>query len=286
MDKPKEASMARMDHPSIMIPLALLLSSAFGVVGCQTGVEPITGRPQFILFSPQQESELGLQAWMEIVEREDESSNRQRKEAVRRVGQRIASVVDRDYPGFNWEFRVFASDQANAFCLPGGRIGVYDGLFKYVDNDAELAAVIGHEVGHAVARHGAERMTQAMLVGLGALGVEAATRSQDEERRQRWLLAYGAAATFGYVLPYSRQHELAADHLGMIFMARAGYDPAAAISFWRKFARKPGSLDAIAQYVSTHPVGAQRVEQLHSILPRARLEYEKAENPAGLGVVY
>ncbi len=265
--------------------IGILLSAVFLGLGCQTATEPITGRPQFIMVSPDQERNMGRQAWEQLLEEKEESDKDEYKEAVRRVGEHLTSAVDQEYSGFDWQFRVFDSDQANAFCLPGGRIGVYNGLFEHLDNDAELAVVLAHEIAHAVARHGAERMTQAMLVSLGALGVEAATRGEREQRREQWLLAYAGLSTVGYLLPYSREHEYAADHLGMIFMAQAGYDPEAAITFWQNFADDPQPGEDILQYLSTHPVGSRRVQELRNILPRAREKYEQSEQ-RGLGEIY
>lgn len=266
--------------------LGLLFVPLIWTPGCQTATEPMTGRSQFIMVSEAQERNVGRQAWNQMLEEKEVSENQQYIQAVHRVGNRLTEVIDQEYAGFDWEFKVFASDQANAFCLPGGLIGIYEGLFEYTANDAELAVVMAHEIGHAVARHGAERMTQSMLVGLGALGVEAATRGEDARRREQWLLAYGGLSTIGYLLPYSREQEFAADHLGMMFMARAGYDPEAAISFWEKFADEPQPGENILQYVSTHPAGSRRIQRMHQLLPRAREKYENAPEQLGTGEVY
>lgn len=265
-------------------PALFIVVLFFFPSGCQTGTEPITGRSQFILVSPEQESRMGMEAWRKLIKENEQTENRHYQQAVERVGGHIAKAVDREYSGFSWEFRVFKSDQANAFCLPGGRVGVYDGLFKHLENDAELAVVLGHEIAHAVARHGAERMTQAMLINLGAIGLSAAMDNEEERKKERWILAYSGVTTFGYLLPYSRQHEYAADHLGMIFMARAGYDPAAAVSFWQRFADDENALSGIQQYLSTHPVGSERIKRLRSILFKAKLEYEVAPIKRNLGL--
>ncbi len=255
----------------------------FAATGCQTATEPVTGRSQFILTAPGQESRMGLQAWESILEEEKPSQNQAYVAAVKRVGTAVATTVDQ--PGFEWEFRTFASDQANAFCLPGGKVGVYDGLFKYIANDAELAAVIGHEIAHAVARHGGERMTQGMLQNLGALGLSVALSSKAEEEQTRWMAAYAGLTTVGVILPYSRTHEYAADEIGTMYMARAGYDPRAALTFWQKFGgdnQTPGMLE----FLSTHPVGQNRIARLKQIVPRARQEYQAAPVQRGLGASY
>lgn len=257
---------------------ALLLAT-----GCQTTTEPVTGRSQFILTAPGEEMRLGLQAWQDILAEEKPTPNQEYAAAVERVGAALVAQVGPDM--FDWEFRTFASEQANAFCLPGGKIGVYDGLFKYVDNDAELAAVIGHEIAHAVARHGGERMTQVMLQNLGALGLSAALGSKAEEDRARWMAAYAGVTTVGVILPYSRTHEYAADEIGTMYMARSGYDPRAALSFWEKFAGDSAA-PGIFEFLSTHPVGQNRINRLRQIIPRALLEYEAAPVQRGYGTTY
>jgi predicted Zn-dependent protease len=253
------------------------------MVGCQTAIEPITGRKQFILTDAQAEMRMGLDAWNEILGKEQLSQDKQKTAALKRVGGALSKVIDQS--SFEWEFQVFSSESANAFCLPGGKVGVYEGLFEFTVNDAELAAVVGHEIGHAVARHGGERMTQSILQNLGALGLSVALGSRAEEDRVRWMAAYVGVTTVGVVLPYSRTHEYAADELGMIYMARAGYDPAAAVSFWEKFS-KDSKTPSILEFLSTHPVGSKRLGRLREILPRAQLEYETAMFKHGLGQSY
>jgi predicted Zn-dependent protease len=251
--------------------------------GCQTAVEPITGRKQFILTDARTEMRMGLDAWNEIIAQEKPSQDRQKTAALKRVGNALSKAIDQ--PGFEWEFQTFQSEDANAFCLPGGKVGVYEGLFNFIANDAELAAVVGHEIGHAVARHGGERMTQSILQNLGALGLSVALGSAAEEERVRWMAAYVGVTTVGVILPYSRTHEYAADELGMVYMARAGYDPAAAVSFWEKFSQE-SKTPGILEFISTHPVGSKRLGRLREILPRAQLEYDAAGVKYGLGQVY
>ena len=262
-----------------LLPLAVAtLITVFGL-GC-TSVEPLTGRRQLILTSAQTEAELGMQAWSEIKKDEKPTTNPAYAEAVERVGRTIANVVNQ--PGFQWEFKTFASETANAFCLPGGKVAVYDGLFEYLDNDAELATVIAHEVAHAVARHGGERITQAMLVELGGIALSETLNDKEELHKEQWLLAYTGITTFGYKLPYSRTHEYSADELGLIYMARAGYDPNAALTFWEKFAGDKNSPRTI-EFLSTHPLGKNRIERLQTLMPRAEREYQNAPQPKGLG---
>jgi predicted Zn-dependent protease len=264
-----------------LLQLSALLGICLGLVGCVT--EPETGRTRLILTPRSMETSMGLDSWTDVKSQEKPSTNAKWNAAVVRVGRAVADSVNR--PDYSWEFQCFASDQANAFCLPGGKIAVYDGIFQHMDNDAELAAVIGHEVAHATARHGGERMTQAMAVSAGALALGAATSGQSEEAQQRWLLAYGGISTVGLVLPYSRVHEYSADRIGLIYMARAGYDPHAAISFWRKFAEGKGGGNA-SDFLSTHPADQKRIAELQKYLPEAMAEYNKAPKKYGFGEKY
>ena len=260
---------------------ALAALAAVAVVSCVT--EPETGRRRLILTSMSQEASLGQQSWTELTQSQPLSRDQAKTAAVQRVGTALSQVVTQS--GFEWEFKCFASDEMNAFCLPGGKVGVYEGLFKAFANDAEMAAVVGHEIAHATARHGGERMTYAMAVGLAGLGLNMALDSKASENRELWMAAYAGVTTVGVILPYSRVHEYEADEIGALYMARAGYDPRAAVAFWEKFAAgKSGA--AVPELLSTHPVDANRVARLKQVMPRALAEYEKAPQRRGLGVVY
>ena len=263
----------------------LALAAWLGVTlaGCQTATEPFTGRSQFILTSAGEETRLGLQGWTQTLQKEKPGTNAAHKAAVERVGKAVAAAANQ--PDYKWEFKLFESTQANAFCLPGGKVGVYEGLFKYVANDAELAAVMGHEVGHAIARHGGERMTEGMMVNVGAAGLAIALGSKDAQTRDRWLMAYTGISTVGYVLPFSRKHEYAADEIGLVLMAKAGYDPHAAVAFWQKFAAGTGG-SGTPEFLSTHPVGANRIQQLQTLMPKATVQYEMAPKRLGTGEVF
>lgn len=198
---------------------------------------------------------------------------------VKRVGQRIAAVAP--LPNAQWEFVVFDKpDVMNAFCLPGGKVGVYSGILKLTQNEAGLATVVGHEVSHAVARHGEERMSEGLLLqGIG-MGLAALTQSRPEAAQQLMQAAYGVGATVAVELPHSRKQELEADHLGLIYMARAGYDPQEAVAFWQRFKAyndKQGGGKPPA-FLSTHPVDDKRIEQLNELLPQAMAEYQKAKH--------
>ena len=253
-----------------LLPLALL--ACLILSGCAS--VPYTGRSQLVFMNQSEELSLGEQASKQILEKEKEEKGTASAARVERVGKRIAAVAER--PQFNWEFHTIPSDVLNAFCLPGGKVFVYTALLDLTQgNDNELAAVMGHEIAHAVARHGAERTSQAQLAALGQIaaqvGATAATGSA--ETGQSLGKGVGTLAQLGFLLPYSRTHETEADTIGIILAAKAGYDPRAAISFWRKMAaaNEGGEPPAL---LSTHPLNAQRIKDLETEMPKA-LEYYK-----------
>ncbi|HHC72808.1 MAG TPA: M48 family peptidase [Thiotrichales bacterium] len=254
---------------------ALLLGAALALGGgCAT--VPDTGRSQLILIDPKTEMRMGLTAFEEIKESTPISQDREARALVERVGRRIAAVAP--LPGARWEFVLFDEpDTLNAFCLPGGKVGVYTGLLQITRDETGLATVIGHEVAHAVARHGAERISEGMLFELGAAALSVATRKEDSKTRQQILAAYGIGGTLGLMLPHSRRQELEADRLGLLYMARAGYDPRAAIDFWKRFRawnEKEGG-ETPPEFLSTHPLDETRIHALQEFLPRALEEYRK-----------
>jgi len=261
------------------LPFVSLLTALVLTTGCMT--EPFTGRKQFLLTSMASETKLGLQSWNEVLSTEKVSTDAKMNAAMQRVGNNLKQAANQ--PDFQWEFKVIASDQANAFCLPGGKVAVYSGLFKYVANDAELAAVVGHEIAHAVARHGGERMSQAMAVNFGASVVNLLLSKETSASQQRWMMAYTGVSTVG-LLAYSRTHEYAADEIGLFYMARAGYDPKGAVDFWNKFSQaNAGKGSPIGDFLSTHPLDSKRIAKLREIESKATLEYEIAPRRFGYG---
>jgi len=247
-----------------------------GLPACATVQE--TGRKQVILMSPEQEASMGFQAFAEIKKQEKISTDPAVNARIQRIGKRIAGAVGRDLPNAQWEFVVFESDQLNAFALPGGKVGFYTGLIKLAESDDEIAVVMGHEIAHVTSRHGAERQSQALLIGLGGVALGAGLRN--DENREYWMLAYGVGSTLGS-LAYSRDHETEADVVGLRFAARAGYDPRAAASFWRKMATKETG-GRPPKLLSTHPPTADRIANLERMAPALMPLYEQSK--AGLGV--
>ncbi len=254
--------------------LSLCLSLLLGA--CAT--VPHSGRSQLLLTSETEEMKIGENAWRELLNQEKIDSNPELNAALQRVGANIAAVVDK--PEYKWEFKLFSSETANAFCLPGGKVGVFTGLFSYAANDAELAAVVGHEIAHAIARHGGERMSHQAFYELGAATVSATTQGNPA-----WQQIYGITAATAMILPYSRSQEYEADYLGLLFMAKAGYDPNAAVTFWKKFGQS-GSSERITQYLSTHPAGEYRIQEISEKMAEAMKSYRDAPVKRGLGKIY
>lgn len=242
--------------------IIFLLLTGFTAFIPACGIVPYSGRSQMIMTTVEEENKLGDEAWKEVLETSKLSSSTLYTSAVDRTGKAIAEAARNDAPGFQWEFKLIEDQQANAFCLPGGKIAVYSGLFDFADNDAELAAVIGHEVGHAIARHGGERMSHDLVRDAGG-AILSSTAQSDAV-----LAAYGIGTTLGASLPYSRAQEYEADYIGLILMAKAGYDPQSAITFWEKFS-KVGSKSKISAFLSTHPLGAERIKRMNRHMQEA-----------------
>ena len=253
------------------LALLLLAAAALTLSGCYT--VPETGRQAVILISPNEEVVLGAQSFAELRKKEKVSDDPIHNERVRRVGQRIAAAVGDALPQAKWEFVVFESEDANAFALPGGKVGVYTGLLKLAETDDELATVMGHEVAHVTARHGAERMTQVLGAALAGAAVEVAT--QDSSKRDHWRVAYGVGATLG-TLTFSRSHESEADFIGLKYAARAGYDPRASITFWKKMAASSKG-PRPPKWLSTHPPQEERIARLQGWIPGVLPLYEQAK---------
>jgi len=246
-----------------LVKVSLTIVSTIVLSGCMSGK-----------MSPQQESNLGAQQEQQMLRKVKLIRSGQYYNAVRNVGSRIASVSGR--PDFKWKYHLVANNkQANAFVLPGGKVFVYSGLFKYAANESELAAVIGHEVAHALRSHGvksAARQQKAGLVG-ALLQVGMGVAGINKQTAQTVNQVYGQSATLGYIKPYSRQNETAADSIGLMLMAEAGYDPRAALTFWNKFGKHN---QRIPEYMSTHPAPASRIANIKKLMPDAMALYNKS----------
>ena len=247
------------------VTAALLGAMGWIATGCETA--PITGRSQMILLSDAQATQMGVEAYQQIMSKAKPSTNQSYINRVRTIGQRIAAVSGQ--PDLKWEFNVIEDKTPNAFALPGGKVAVHTGLFTVAKDDNQLAAVMAHEVGHAIARHGSERISTQMAVQLGLTGLGAAA---GQDYAQLVNLAAGAAS-LGIILPHTRNQEAEADHIGLILMARAGYDPRAAVPLWENFKKAGG--DRPPEFLSTHPAPDSRIQRIRELLPQAMEIYRK-----------
>lgn len=250
-----------------LIRLYVLASGLVALlVACQT--VPVTGRHQMILLSAPEENRMGITAYQQILKEEKLSQDRRLNAMVGDVGRRIAAVADR--PDYEWEFRVIEKDLANAFALPGGKVAVYTGILKYTQSVNGLAVVMSHEVAHALARHGGERVSRSMIAQLGLTAVQVGLNTNNPAIMQGIALAYGV----GVELPFSRSQESEADHIGLILMAKAGYDPRGAVPFWQRMqAAQTGQQPP--EFLSTHPSGTTRITQIKQWLPEAMSHYKQ-----------
>jgi predicted Zn-dependent protease len=254
-----------------MIVLAAIFWS-----GCST--VPVTGRSQLTLISASEEMQLGITSFEQMKKETPISKDAAPNALLQKVGKRIAAIAGPDMPNAQWEFVVFESKDANAFCLPGGKVGVYTGILPITKDEAGLATVIGHEVAHAVARHGGERISEAMLIQSGGSLLGAGLSRADPAWQAVASTAYGLGTAVGRELPHSRKQESEADQIGLIYMARAGYDPEAAVQFWQRFAafnQKQGA--STPSFLRTHPTDETRIRQLQEWMPRAKAEYQRAK---------
>jgi predicted Zn-dependent protease len=259
------------------------IGSAIGVVSTLAGCyrAPGTARDQLIFFSEEKELQFGLQAYRDVLRQARLSENADINEMVQRVGQRIAKAADK--PEYVWEFAVIQDDKMiNAFALPGGKVAIFTGILKHTQNEAGLATVMGHEVAHALQRHGVERMSRSIIdqiVQFGAIGAAASGKAAGGAGAIQGLLgAYGVNVS----LPFNRKQESEADYIGLRLMAEAGYDPREAVLFWERMSGCPRQMidkvcfrsqHAIPEFLSTHPSDVSRINQIEAWLPEALKYY-------------
>lgn len=264
-----------------LFPLAcLMVAILFSLSGCST--VPVTGRSQLSLIPASQEMQLGLASFQQMKKEVPATKNTSAQALVEKVGKRIAAVASPDLPNAQWEFVVFESKEVNAFCLPGGKVGIYTGILAVTQDEAGLATVMGHEVAHAAARHGGERMSEALLMQTGGqlLGVGLSAYGVTPQTMAAASLAYGFGTKVGRELPHSRGQEAEADEIGLIYMARAGYDPRAALDFWQRFAQATAKGNDTPWFLRTHPVTTDRIKHLQQLMPKALAEYERSAGAA------
>jgi len=249
------------------LPIVLFALYGLYYYASNQEVVPITGRKQLVDMSRQQEMALGLQSYRQILGQEHVIPQGEIVDRVRLIGLRLAAAAHSEDPGFEWEFNVIDSAQANAFALPGGKVAVYTGILPVAENADGLSVVMGHEIAHAIARHGAERMAHQKLMQLGTLAAGMALSDMDVQTQHMVMGALGVGAQFGVLLPFSRRHESEADHMGLIFVARACFNPEEAPVLWERMGR--AAHGAPAEFMSTHPSHATRIRQFQEWMPEA-----------------
>lgn len=254
--------------------LAVLLLMA----ACST--VPLTGRRQLSLVPSSEMQAMSYQQYGEFLKTNPLSTDAAETAMVTRVGGRIQQAVEQYMAykklsnmlaGYQWEFKLVESAEVNAWCMPGGKVVVYTGLLPVAQDETGLAVVLGHEIAHAIARHGDERMSQGLLQQVGGTALAAGLERKDPATQQLWMTAFGVGSTLGVMLPYSRTHESEADHMGLMFMAMAGYDPAAALTFWERMAA--GKTGSPPEFLSTHPADQTRIANIRKLLPEAQKRY-------------
>lgn len=259
--------------------ISLIIVSLLMLAGC--GSVPVTGRKQVLLVSDQEVLTSSLTQYKDYMKTAPKSASVQQAAMVTRVGKRIAAATEQylrqnglaeEVKNFAWEFNLVRDGQINAFCMPGGKIVVYEGLMKIVSSDDELAVVIGHEMAHAVAKHSNERMSQQILAQYGSQILSLSLSQKSAAIQTIANQVYGVGAQYGVMLPFSRKHELEADYMGLIFMRMAGYNPDVAVKFWQKMSS--GSTAKVPELMSTHPSDARRISDIQKALPEIKAKYK------------
>ena len=251
------------------IRAAVVLAAALGVAGCATSP---AGRDQLIMFSPSVMRDMGAAAFNEIKD-ETPAAGAYLNRYVECVAGAVVEVLP-DGQSQGWEVEVFDEDEPNAFALPGKKIGVYKGLLDVMERQDQLAAVIGHEIGHVLARHGNERMSSQFVAGVGLAMAEAMIRRPESNEGRLTMAVLGLGVQVGILLPYSRSHESEADRIGLELMAQAGFDPAASVELWKNMSRAGGARPP--EFLSTHPASATRIRALQTQVPEATKVYREA----------
>lgn len=258
----------------------MIIALVLCMTGCAT--VPLTGRRQVMLVSDQEVLTSSLKQYNEYIQQSKLSTSYRDRLRVERVGKRIADATMQylrqngmvaELKNFAWEFKLVQSDQINAFCMPGGKIVVYEGLLKLAKTDDALAVVVGHEVAHALAKHSNERMSQQMLLQYGSGFLNLALAQKTKAFQQKAGMVFGLGAQYGVMLPFSRTHEYEADKIGLILMAMAGYNPEAAVGFWQLMSQQGGQKPP--EFMSTHPSDANRVAKIRAYLPEAKKAFKK-----------
>jgi predicted Zn-dependent protease len=264
-----------------IVPLSAVTAVLLIVIACST--VPITGRKQLNIIPAGTMQSMSYQEYGTFLKSNKLSTNTQQVDMVRRVGNGIKGAVERYFAekglsdqlkGYQWEFNLIESPEVNAWCMPGGKVVIYTGILPITQSENGLAVVMGHEIAHAIAEHGNERMSQGLMTQLGGMALNEALSSKPAETRALYMTAFGLGAQVGVLLPFSRTHESEADRLGLVFMAMAGYDPNEAVAFWQRMAAKKSG-GSPPEFLSTHPSDQTRIADIQKHMPEALRYYRK-----------
>jgi predicted Zn-dependent protease len=264
----------------LRVALFPVLAVFLTVQACST--VPITGRKQFTLLPDAQLLSMSFEQYGQFLKENKLSRNSSQTAMVKRVGKRIQGAVEsffkqrnesQELKGYAWEFNLVENKEVNAWCMPGGKVVVYSGILPMAQNENGLAVVISHEIAHAVAGHGNERISQMLVAQMGGMALNEALSQKPQQTRSLVMTAFGAGVQIGALLPFSRLHESEADRLGLIFMAMAGYDPNGAVPFWQRMAQKSGGQPP--EFLSTHPTDESRIQKVRAAMPEAMTYYKK-----------
>jgi len=258
----------------------IFIITPFLFLSCST--VPLTGRSQLNFIPESTMFSMSFQEYDEFLKTNKLSKNENQIQMVKRVGRKIQRAVEqffqenlsRELENYKWEFNLVESPDVNAWCMPGGKVVVYTGILPIAQDDTGLAVVMGHEIAHAIAEHGNERMSQALVAQMGGMALSTAIDEEPEKTKQMWMTVFGVGAQYGVMLPYGRLQESEADRLGLIFMAMAGYDPNRAVTFWEKMAQEKDG-QAPPEFLSTHPSDETRIKKIKETIPEAMRYYKK-----------
>ncbi|MCB0698386.1 MAG: M48 family metallopeptidase [Chitinophagales bacterium] len=242
---------------------------------------PVTGRSSLNIAPESEMRQMATQQYATVISSGNVSKGTKDAEMVQRVGQKISKAVGEYLSSigkadiiadYKWEFNLINDNQVNAWCMPGGKVAFYTGIMPLCQNEAGVATVMGHEIAHAISRHGNERFSQGLMQQFGGVALSVALAEKPQETQALYLGAYGALSQVGVMLPFSRSHESEADHMGLIFMAMAGYNPNEAINFWQRMAAQGGAKPP--EFLSTHPSDERRINDIRGKIPEAMKHYK------------
>ncbi len=253
----------------------------FSLSRCST--VPVTGRKQLDFIPNSELLSLSFDSYKQVLKDNKVSTNQQQSAMVKNVGLKIKDAVERymkqnnleaELKSFSWEFNLLESENVNAFCMPGGKVAFYTGIMPICQDETGVAVVMGHEVAHAIANHGGERMSQGLIQQFGGVAISVALQEKPKETQQLAMAAYGAGSTVFGILPYSRLHESEADKMGLVFMAMAGFNPQEAPVFWVRMSEMSKGKNP-PEFLSTHPSNEKRIQDLKNYMPKALKYYNK-----------